>query len=32
YNQLLQQNLPVLHIEESRQVSKPNNPYVYRVF
>ncbi|KHD46070.1 TIGR03943 family putative permease subunit [Streptococcus hongkongensis] len=32
YNKDLQQTLPVLHINEVHQVSKPDNPYVYRIF
>ena len=32
YNQTLKQTLPVLHITEAKETSKPDNPYVYRVF
>lgn len=32
YNSQLEQTLPVLHIEDSQEVSEPDNPYVYRVF
>lgn len=32
YNTQLKQNLPVLHIEHCQVISKPSNPYVYRVF
>lgn len=32
YNQQLEQNLPVLQIENEKQVNQPDNPYVYRVF
>ncbi|MGT2929062.1 TIGR03943 family putative permease subunit [Streptococcus dentasini] len=32
YNQTLQQSLPILNIEDCKEVSKPENPYVYRVF
>lgn len=32
YNTQLKENLPVLHITNSKVVSAPDNPYVYRVF
>ena len=32
YYKNLKQNLPVLHVTEMSQTSKPDNPYVYRVF
>ncbi len=32
YNQDLKQTLPVLHVTSFRETSKPDNPYVYRVF
>lgn len=32
YNQKLEQTLPVLYIEDEKQVNQPENPYVYRTF
>ncbi|AWN21337.1 TIGR03943 family putative permease subunit [Streptococcus sobrinus] len=32
YNQALKQSLPVLEMSKCQQVTKPDNPYVYRVF
>ncbi|VTS17461.1 membrane protein [Streptococcus pseudoporcinus] len=32
YNKDLEQTLPVLHIQDIKESSKPDNPYVYRVF
>ena len=32
YHKQLKQSLPVLHIRDCQTITKPNNPYVYRVF
>lgn len=32
YDQNLKQNLPVLHLADTKKVQEPSNPYVYRVF
>lgn len=32
YNKQLEQTLPVLQVEEEKQVNQPDNPYVYRTF
>jgi putative membrane protein len=32
YYQNLKQSLPILNLTEVKEVSQPDNPYVYRVF
>ena len=32
YYQNLKQSLPILNLTEIKEVSQPDNPYVYRVF